>query len=194
MSEPTATQIIAGPATLYVAPLGTTLPATASPATWPPVWPAGWQAVGYTEKGVDLVFTPTIKPFTPDEEASAVYDILEAEKCDVSTILWEATIENYRNAISAHTSTDDGKVRSLGTGTLTLTYVMIGYQGPAPVSDSMTSPATTPHGRVVILQKAIVTSAISLNMSRRDIQKFAVKWEARKIAGQDLFDLYEFYN
>lgn len=194
MSEPTATQIIAGPATLYVAPLGTTLPATASPATWPPTWPAGWQAVGYTEKGVDLVFTPTVKPFTPDEEASAVYDILEAEKCDVSAILWEATIENYRNAISAHTNTDDGKVRSLGTGTLTLTYVMVGYQGPAPASDSMTSPATTPHGRVIIVQKAIVTSAISLNMSRKDIQKFAVKWEARKIAGQDLYDLFEYYN
>lgn len=195
MSEPTATQIIAGPATLYVAALGTTLPAVASPATWPPVWPAGWQAVGYTEKGVDLIFTPNVKGFTPDEEASAVYDILEAEKCDISAILWESTIENYRTAISAHTSTDDGKVRSLGTGTLTLTYTMIGYQGPAPVSDSMSSPATThPDGRVVILQKAIVTSAISLSMTRKDIQKFAVKWEARKIAGQDLYDLYEFYH
>lgn len=194
MSEPTATQIIAGPALLYVAPLGTTLPSTASPAVWPPVWPAGWQAVGYTEKGVDLVFTPTVKPFTPDEEASAVYDILEAEKCDVSAILWEATIENYRNAISAHTNTDDGKVRSLGVGTLNITYVMVGYQGPAPVSDSMTSPATNPDGRVVILQKAVVTSPISLNMSRRDIQKFAVKWEARKIAGKNLYDLFEFYH
>jgi hypothetical protein len=194
MSEPTATQIIAGPATLYVAAVGTTAPSTTSPVTWPPVWPAGWQAVGYTEKGVDLVFTPNIKGFTPDEEAAPVYDILEAEKCDVSAILWEATLENYRTAISAQTYSDNGAVRTVGTGTLSLSYVAIGFQGPAPVSDSMSSPAIAPYGRVVIVQKAIVTSAISLNMSRKDIQKFSVKWEARKIAGQDLYDLYEFYH
>lgn len=194
MAEPTATQIIAGPATLYVAPVGTTLPNTSSPAVWPPTWPAGWVPVGYTEKGVDLIFTPTVKAFTPDEEASAVYDILEAEKVDVSAILWESTIENYNRAISAAVFSDDGAVRKLAVGGLILRYVAIGYQGPAPVSDSMSSPASTPTGRVVIVQKAIVTSAISLNMSRKDIQKFAVKWEARKIAGQDLYDLYEFYH
>ena len=85
-------------------------------------------------------------------------------------------------------------MRTVGTGTLSLSYVAIGFQGPAPVSDSMSSPAIAPYGRVVIVQKAIVTSAISLNMSRKDIQKFSVKWEARKIAGQDLYDLYEFYH
>ena len=194
MSEPTATQIIAGPAVLYIAPLGTTLPTTASPATWPPTWPAGWQAAGYTEKGVDLVFTPNIKGFTPDEEASVVYDILEAEKADISAVLWEATFENYKRAISVATTSDDGAVRKLGTGTLAITYVMIGFQGPAPVSDSMSSPASSPDGRVIIFQKAVVTSSTSLNMSRKDIQKFSVKWEARKIAGQDLYDLYEFYH
>lgn len=193
MSEPTATQIIAGPAVLYVAPVGTTPPATTSPATWPPTWPAGWQAVGYTEKGVDLIFTPNVKGFTPDEEAAVVYDILEAEKADVSAILWEATIENYNTAVSAGTFADDGKVRSLATGTLVLRYVAIGFQGPAPVSDSMSSPASDPTGRVIIMQKAIVTSAINLNMSRKDIQKFSVKWEGRKIAGQPLYTLYEFY-
>src|ERR1700752_1396792 len=99
MSEPTATQIIAGPAVLYTAPLGTKLPTTASPATGPPTWPAGWQAAGYTEKGVDLIFTPNIKGFTPDEEAAVVYDILEAEKADISAVLWEATFENYKRAI-----------------------------------------------------------------------------------------------
>jgi hypothetical protein len=194
MAEPTASQIIAGPATVYVAPVGTTPPATASPAVWPPVWPAGWQAVGYTEKGADVTFTPNVKGFTPDEEAAPVYDILEAEKADVSAILWEATLENYRTAISAQTYSDDGKVRKVGTGTLTLTYVAVGFQGPAPVSDSMSSPAISPDGRVIIVWKAIVTSAIALNMSRKDIQKFSVKWEARKIAGQDLYNVFEFYH
>jgi hypothetical protein len=194
MSEPTATQIIAGPATLYIAAVGTALPATSSPATFPPVWPAGWQQVGYTEKGVDLIYTPTIKGLTPDEEASEVYDILEKQKAEVSTVLWEATFENYKNMIAAAATTDDGAVRKVGLGGLTLNYTAIGFQGPAPVSDDMSSPASFPTGRVIILQKAIVTSAVSLNMSRQDIQKFTVKFEARKIAGQDLYDLFEFYH
>lgn len=194
MAEPTATQIIAGTALMYVAPLGTALPSTTSPATFPPTWPAGWQQVGYTEKGVDLIYTPTIKGFTPDEEATEVYDILEKQKAEISTILWEATIENYNRVISAGVFTDDGAVRKLAVGGLTLRYSMIGFQGPAPVSDSMSSPASTPTGRVVIMQKAIVTGAISLNMSRQDIQKFSVKWDGRKISGQDLYDLFEYYH
>jgi hypothetical protein len=194
MSEPTATQIIAGKATIYIAPSGTALPATSSPATWPPVWPAGWQQVGYTEKGVDLICTPTIKGFTPDEEATEVYDVLEKIKAEISATLWEATIENYNTAISSGVFTDDGAVRKLAVGGLTLKYVAIGFQGPAPVADSMSSPASTPTGRVIIMQKAIVTSAVSLAMSRQDIQKFTVKWDARKIAGQDLYDLFEYYH
>lgn len=194
MSEPTATQIIAGPSKLFVAPVGTTPPSTTSPATFPPTWPAGWQAVGYTEKGVDLVFTPSIKAFTPDEEAFPVYDIFEGAKADISTILWEATIENYNTAISAAVFSDDGHVRKLATGGLVLRYVAIGFQGPAPVSDSMSSPASSPDGRVIVMPKAIVTGAINLAMSRKELQKFSVKWEARKIADQDLYDVYEFYH
>ncbi len=194
MPEPTVTQIIAGPATFYVAAVGTTLPATSSPATWPPVWPAGWQAVGYTEKGVDLIYTPTIKGFTPDEEATEVYDVLEKQKAEISTVMWEATIENYNNFVSAGVFSDDGAVRKLAVGGLVLRYSAVGFQGPAPIADSMSSPASVPTGRLVIMQKAIVTSAVSLNMSRQDIQKFTVKFDARKIAGQDLYDLFEFYH
>ncbi len=194
MPEPTVTQLIAGPAAFYVAAVGTTLPATSSPATWPPVWPAGWQAVGYTEKGVDLIYTPTIKGFTPDEEATEVYDVLEKQKAEISTVMWEATIENYNNFVSAGVFSDDGAVRKLAVGGLVLRYSAVGFQGPAPIADSMSSPASVPTGRLVIMQKAIVTSAVSLNMSRQDIQKFTVKFDARKIAGQDLYDLFEFYH
>ena len=102
---------------------------------------------------MDLIFTPNIKGFTPDEEAAVVYDILEAEKADISAVLWEATYENYKSVISVATTSDDGKVRKLGIRTLTITYVMIGFQGPAPVADSMSSPASVSDGRVIIFQK-----------------------------------------
>jgi hypothetical protein len=59
MAEPTATQIIAGQALLYVAPVGTAGPAvTGTPAPWPPVWSGTWKAVGYTDKGVDEIYNP----------------------------------------------------------------------------------------------------------------------------------------
>ena len=199
MSEPTATQLIAGPATLYIAPVGTTPPSTTSPVVWPPVWPAAWTKVGYTEKGVDLIYTPTFKGFTPDEEASEVYDILEKQKAEISTILMEATFENYKNMLATAVITDSGPggpgaVRQIAIGGLSINYIAVGFQGPAPVSDGMSSPASFPTGRVVIVPKALMTSAVSINMSRQDIQKFTCKWDARKIANQDLYDLYEFYH
>ena len=196
MSEPNVNQIIAGPAKLYAAPVGTALPTqiTTSPATWPPTWASPWQPLGYTEKGVDLVFTPSIKGFTPDEEAFPVYDIFESGKADISAILWEATMENYNRALSAATFVDDGiSKRTIGPGTTTLTYISIAFQGPAPSTDTMSSPTTTPFGRVLIAYKAIVTSAISLAMTRKDLQKFSCKWECRKIQGQDLYDVIEVY-
>src|SRR6185437_7295994 len=133
MSEPTVARVIAGPATLYVAPLGTTLPTvTGSPATWPPTWPVGWVPAGYTDKGVDMTYTPTVKPYTPDEETFSIYDVLTAEKIEISAVLAEATLINYKNAVSAATLTNDAtsKVNKLVVGTGVLGYVMVGIQGP----------------------------------------------------------------
>jgi hypothetical protein len=158
------------------------------------VWPAAWQNVGYTEKGVDLIMTPTIKSFTPDEEVFSVYDIFDGAKAEISATLWEATLENYNIAISAGIFSDDGKVRKVSVGGVVLRYVAVGFEGPAPVADSMSSPATSPDGRVVVIPKAIAASAIAINVTRKDIQKFAVKWEARKIANQSLYDFCEFYH
>lgn len=191
MSEPTATQITAGIAQLYLAAVGTTAPTvTGSPATYPPTL-TGWRLVGYTEKGVDSVYTPSIKPFTPDEEADAVYDILDSEKFEVSATLAEATVANYAAAISTSTLTNDttSKVWTVGVGGLTLAYTALVILAPAPPGPSGAGVS----GRMLYIPKAIVSSAISVNVTRRDIQKFAIKWEARKIAGTDLYDLYDFY-
>lgn len=192
MSEPTATQITAGIATLYVAPVGTTAPTvTGVPATYPPTFGAAWRAVGYTDKGVDAVYTPTIKPYTPDEEADAVYDILDAEKFEISATLAEATVANYAAAISTASFSNDptSKVWKVGVGGLTLTYTALAFLAPAPPGPA----GALVTGRLVYIPKAIVMSAISVNVTRKDIQKFAIKWEARKIAGVDLYDTYDFY-
>lgn len=198
VTQPTATQIIAGRAALYVSALGTVLPYYAgSPGGWPPVFPAGWQAVGYTEKGVDLIYTPTLNPFTPDEEYSPVYDILKAEKAEVQVIIAEGTLDNYQRAVSASTLTDDAtnKVRKTAVGSLPLTYLQLAFTSAAPPGPGVAGGATeNPDGTLVVVPKAIAGSAISFDSSRQNVRLFNVKWECRKIAGQDLYDIFEYYH
>jgi hypothetical protein len=197
VSQPTATQIVAGPSQLYVAPVGTTAPYIAGSAgAWPPTFPAGWLPVGYTEKGVDLVYTPTLNPFTPDEEYSPVYDILKAEKAELNIVLAEATLENYQRAISASTLTDDAtnKVRKASVGSLPLTYLTLAFTAPAPVGPGAPDASETPDGTLVIVPKVIAGSPITFAASRQSVRLFNVKWEARKIAGQDLYSVFEFYH
>lgn len=190
MSEPTSTNVIAGPAQLYIAPVGSTAPPVTGSSEWPIVWPGAWIEAGYTDSGIDFTYTPTLKSFTPDEEASPIYDILQAEKFEITATLAEATMANYQSAISASTLATDATngVTKVSAGSQPLNYIALGVAGPAPFG----ADATAAKGRMLIVQKAIAGSAIAYKMTRKDVVKFAVKWEARKIAGQDLYDLYEF--
>jgi hypothetical protein len=196
MAEPLATRIIAGPALLYVAPLASTLPTvTGSPAVWPPTWPAAWIPVGYTDKGVDVVYTPTVKPYTPDEETFSVYDVLTAEKIEISAVLAEATLTNLKNAIAAATYTNDAtsKVNKLAVGTGVLSYVMLGIQGPTPIDTGIT-PAQVGDGLIVVAQKTLAQSSFTWAATKKDIRKYSVKWDIRKISGVDALDIWEFYH
>jgi hypothetical protein len=190
MSEPTASNIVAGPAVLYVAPVGSTPPPITGTSEWPIVWPGSWIAVGYTDKGVTLTYTPTVKGYTPDEETSPVYDILMAEKFELDVTLSESTMANLNDAISASTLTTDAVngVTTVSAGSQALKYVALGVAGPAPAGTGA-SPAK---GRMLIVQKAIAMGAIKYDFTRKSTVMYAAKFEARKIAGQDLFDLYEF--
>ncbi len=91
MSEPDVTQIVAGSGVFYVAPLGTTLPTVAGHGEYPIVWPAGWAATGYTDDGIDAVYTPSLKEISVDEEASPVIDVLSTEKFHLALKMAEAT-------------------------------------------------------------------------------------------------------
>jgi len=177
MPEPDVSQIIAGPALLYVAALGTTLPTL----TLPLVWPAGWRQVGYTDAGVDAIYTPTIKEIYVDEETAPVDDILEKEKFVISAHLAELGLKNLNTAIAASAYVPTGNP-TLSAGSLALNYIMVGVVGPAP--DTFTS-------RVILLQKALSTAAVNLKMTRKDKQIIPVSFDARKIQGQNLFTIQD---
>lgn len=169
--QPDVSQIIAGPGLIYIAPVGTAQPAL----TFPLVWPAGWFLVGYTDAGVDLIYTPTIKEIYVDEEAAPVLDILEKEKFVIQAHLAEVSLTNLNAAIAASTYTP--ATPSLTFGSQPLNYVAVGVVGPAVGGFS---------ARVVLCQKAITTVAVSMKITRKDKQVFPVSWDARKIQGQVL--------
>ena len=173
--EPDTSQIVAGPGKLYIAALGTTLPTlTGSTAAFS----AGWTQCGYTDAGIDAIYTPTIKEIYVDEQAAPVLDILEKEKFVVQAHLAEVGLRNLTAAIAA--STFVGGVLSAGSDPIV--YVMVGITGPAP--DTYTQ-------RVILMQKAITTVAVSMKMTRKDKVVFPVSWDARQISGQPLFTIQD---
>jgi hypothetical protein len=187
MSEPNATNVVAGPGLIYIAPLGTAQPVFDQHGENPVVWLAPWVAVGYTDSGIDLTYTPTIKEITVDEEAAPVLDILEKEKFVVSAHLAEATLANLNAAISASSLFNDliaNEYEAVTVGSLPLQYTMVGVQGPAPGTNLV---------RVVIMQKAIAMAAVTLKMTRKDKVIIPVTFDARKISGTVLFKIYDVF-
>lgn len=185
MSEPDVTQLVSGSGKLYVAPLGTALPTVDASGEFPVVWPMGWVAVGYTEAGIDAAYAPSMKELTVDEEAAVVGDILQTEKFTVSAQLAEATLANLNRAISASSLVDHsaslGDVH-LSAGSLPLTYTMVGIEAPAPGTDKV---------RLIIVQKAIAKANVSMKIQRKDKVIFPCEFDARKLSGIALFDIYD---
>lgn len=186
MAEPDVTQIVSGPGLIKVAPMGTTVPVyDATTGENPIVWDAAWKDVGYTDAGIDAVYTPSIKQINVDEEASPVGDLLESEKYEVSAALAEATLANLNRAISASSFTDDTSTKKtiiVGIGSKPLNYVMVAVVGPAPGTNLT---------RVIIIRKAICTSAVSMKITRKDKVTIPVKFDARKLSGQDLVTIFD---
>lgn len=185
MSEPNTANVIAGPGLLYVAPLGTALPTFGIHGEYPVTWPSGWVQVGYTDAGIDVTYTPSVKGIMVDEVTAPVLDVLTEEKFHIAAHLAEATLSNLANAISACTFTPeaggDGLLQ-ISIGALPLTYVMVGVQGPAP---------GTAKARVILLPKAICNSSVAFKIQRKDKVVFPVQFEARQVSGSNLVTLYD---
>lgn len=171
MAQPDVSQVVAGPAVIYVAPVGTAAPTNSI------AFPSPWFQVGYTDAGVDFIYTPTIKEEYVDEEAAPVLDILEKEKAVIQAHLAESNLVNLSLAISACTLA----YPSLSAGSQALNYLAVALVGPAPNGNN----------KVITFAKAITTVAVSLKFTRKAKQIIPVSWDARKMAGQNLFNIFD---
>lgn len=103
MATGTAENVSMGPGTIYVAPIGTTEPtsATATPD-------AAWRAVGYTEEGSTFSFDVTNEPIPVAEEFYPIAYKTTAVNAGVAFQMKEATQQNLALALNAGAAAGTG--------------------------------------------------------------------------------------
>lgn len=160
-TEPNAANVIFGSAPIYIAPKATAPPSLTAQPTQSSWLTAGFSLVGYTNDGVEHVYTPTYKDVTVDEEMAAINQILTAEKLEIKVKLAESSLENMSKAINASIFTNPGTgIKTLTFGSLAQSSIpeyVVAFQGPGVGGSA---------NRVVIAWRAKVTSAVSQKYQR----------------------------
>jgi len=176
---------------MWIAASGTPPPSFATKPANADWIAAGFRAVGYTESGVDIVTTPATKDFTPDEAIAPILTTVTGIKVEVKATLWETNLENINVATALSSLSNPGlgiKTLSVGSGNPLLEWA-IGIQSASPGQNFS-------DGSVTMVWRVNVTSAISLNRSRKDIAKLACTFNAltdsSKSSGVDVYETIDF--
>lgn len=94
----TVSNLLQGPAVVYVGPFGTTEPANADA-----VPAVGWVDVGGTDGGAKATINQSYSNMTVDQVAIPVGSRLQTQEVSVSTTMAEATLANLRAALNLTT-------------------------------------------------------------------------------------------
>jgi len=98
----TTTNVQLGPGRLYLAPIGTTEPVSASAAL-----PSAWLAVGYTEDGTTFTVSLTNEEIEVAEEIDAILTVNTKRTSELKLNLAEFTKRNYAAALGSGLLTND---------------------------------------------------------------------------------------
>lgn len=160
----TSTNLLQGPADLWVATFGATEPANA--ATAPAV---AWVDAGSTDGGTTLTLGQTYSNMTVDQVAMPVGSRLTEQMTTVATTLAEATLPNLRRAlnlaVSAATSVEFGGEDIVNTDP---GYFAVLLKGRAP--------GGTP--RIVILRRTLSTESIGVPFQKDGKTVLPITWTA----------------
>jgi hypothetical protein len=169
--------VIAGSGALYLAPSGTALPTLVTMPTDSTWTAAGFVGSGYTDDGVQIVYTPQVKDITVDEEMSPVQILLIGEKLEVSVAFAEVTLNNLLRAIAGSSLVEGSGISTLYLGSplqANVQQYVAGFMGPAPGLEA--SAGVT--GRVMAIYRLVATAAITQHWQRKDKLVFKAKFTA----------------
>lgn len=96
MTTGAPTEVRTGPGTLYVAPLGTAEPASATATL-----NAAFRDVGYTRDGITLRFEQTFEPVDVDQEVDPIRHVMTSRAASLATRLAQISRENLALALNA---------------------------------------------------------------------------------------------
>jgi hypothetical protein len=175
--------VLVGAGFFYTAPAGTTPIDQSTMPTDTTVQAAGFTPSGYTDDGVQFVYTPQMKDIAVDEELSPVDVRLIGEKLEINLKMAEATLNNLVTAIAGSTLTLSG-----GKSTLTIGSpanpdqgeMLLFFMGPAPGTEP--NAATT--GRSIQVWRAKSSAAVTIHYQRKDKVIYNVKFTALASSGQ----------
>ena len=157
-----STNLIQGPATVYVAPFGTADPATIATAP-----AAAWVDVGGTKGGLELNISSEFATLTVDQ----IVDIIESRRTGrevtVKTTLAEATLANIANAIANDAPVAHVLELDDGLAAFKPAYSAILVDGIAPGG----------FRRRIIVRKTLPTDAVGIGYKKDDQTVVPVTWK-----------------
>lgn len=158
----TSTNLIQGPATVYVAPFGTADPATIATAPAP-----AWVDVGGTKGGLELNVSSEFATLTVDQ----IVDIIESRRTGrevtVKTTMAEATLQNIANAIANAAPVANVLELDDGPAAFKPAYSAILIDGIAPGGFK----------RRIIVRKTLPTDAVGIGYKKDDQTVVPVTWK-----------------
>lgn len=179
----TVTNLVQGPAALYIGSFGATEPANGAVNSTPQA--SAWTDLGGTTDGAELSIDQEYKELEVDQVVDIPGRRLVKRDMSVKTNLAEPTLANLTYALN------DGTVAASGTG-------FAGYYEPA-FTDSATQPtyrALIVHGwaagdggngqskrRMVILRKVLSSDNVEFAYKKEDQTVFSVKWSVHYVSG-----------
>lgn len=163
----TSTNLIQGPATIYLGDFGVTEPATISTAPG-----VGWVDVGGTKGGLELNISSEYATLTVDQ----IVDIIESRRTGreitAKTSLAEATLDNFSKAIANAAPVANVLNLDDGLAAFKPTYKAVLIDGIAPGG----------FRRRIIIRKTLPTDAVGMAYKKDDQTVLPVTWKAHWVS------------
>jgi hypothetical protein len=174
--------VIVGSAQLFIADAGTPVPTLTGNASDF----AAFTDPGFTDDGVEMDYTPSMKKIMVDELSSPVKQVITAEDLVIAVKLAETTLQNLFYALAGGVLVSATEI-TLGGLTIPNEFVL-GFIGPSP---------STPNAvREGVIYRVIQKQAVKAHYQRKDKQIYQCQFEAMADSsfplGANLCDIQDF--